>query len=77
MASGPVDASAAGILRCAGPGRPLVVHYDAALFTATVEPITVEDARLLPVWGDRVYRVILAARTPAAAGEWTLTMAAG
>ena len=77
MASGAVDAGEAGVLRCAGPRRPLVVRYDAAVFAATVEPSAVEDARLHAVWGDHVYRVVLAARTPTAEGEWALTMAAG
>ncbi len=77
MASGEVEASQEGTLRCAGPTRPLVVRYDPAVFSATVEPIAVEDARLKPVWGDRVYRVVLTARSPRAAGEWTLTMTAG
>jgi hypothetical protein len=74
MASGDVDTSQPGLLRCASPPRPLLVEYDAALFTPTVEPITITDERLLPVWGDRLYRVLLTARQPAAEGRWTLTM---
>ncbi|MGN6758084.1 MAG: heparinase II/III domain-containing protein [Thermomicrobiales bacterium] len=74
MASGDVDTSQPGLLRCAGPTRPLLVEYDAAQFTPTVEPITITDERLLPVWGERINRVLLTARQPTAEGRWTLTM---
>ncbi len=75
MTSGAVDASEPGMLRCATPTRPLAIRYDLDLFSPTVEPIAIDDARLRPIWGERVYRVILAARDPQARGRWTLTMA--
>jgi hypothetical protein len=42
-----------------------------------VEEIPIDDARLRPVWGERVYRTILTAAHPAAADRWELTLAAG
>ena len=79
MAAGAVDASQPGLLLCASPegGRPLAVRYDPQIFAATVEEITIEDARLRPVWGERIYRVILTALSPQAQGNWTLTVQAG
>lgn len=77
MARAAVDAGMPGVLRCTGTKRQLLVHYDAAQFEAAVERIAIADARLGPVWGEAVYRVILTARAPAPTGVWTLTMAAG
>lgn len=74
IASGAVDASQPGVLRCASPTRDLLVHYDARTFSPTVEEIDITDARLQPVWGERIYRVILAAREPQQQGAWTLTI---
>jgi hypothetical protein len=76
MASGPVDVSTAGELRCAAPGRSLLVSYPPETFGARVEEIPIEDARLKPVWGERVYRVILDVRAPVQEGSWRLTMRA-
>lgn len=74
IASGAVDASQPGVLRCASPTRDLLVQYDARAFSPTVEEVDITDARLLPVWGGRIYRVILAAREPQQQGAWTLTI---
>lgn len=76
MTSGPVDVAVAGVLRCASPTRPLDVRYDPQQFGASVETIEIDDARLKPVWGDRVYRVVLTAHWLGSTGRWTLTMAA-
>lgn len=76
MASGTVDVSREGVLRCAAPSRPLEVAYPADTFTAWVEEIAIDDARLRPVWGERVYRVALEAKAPAQRGSWRLTMRA-
>lgn len=74
MASGPVDCATDGVLRCAAPTRPLRVTYDAAALMARVEEIKIDDARLSPVWGERVYRVVLEARRLEARGRWRLEM---
>jgi hypothetical protein len=77
MLAGPVDASEPGTLRCATTTRPLLIHYDTETFTPRVEEVAITDARLHPVWGDRIFRVILTARHPAARGTWRFTMEAG
>jgi hypothetical protein len=77
MLAGPVDTSAPGVLRCITTTRPLLIRYDAETFTPTVQEIPITDARLLPVWGDRIFRVVLSARQPAAQGTWRLVMEAG
>ena len=77
MASGPVDAAEAGTLRCQSPTQPLLVSYPAETLTARVEEVRVEDSRLVPIWGNRIYRVIIEAKRPAREGGWTLTMRAG
>jgi hypothetical protein len=77
MSSGPVDTAAPGVLKCATPTRPLVVRYDPAALQPTVEEIAIADARLRPVWGERAFRIVLAATEPAAQGRWRLTIEAG
>jgi hypothetical protein len=77
MLAGPVDAGTPGTLHCATTTRPLIITWDADVFTPRVEEIAITDARLHPVWGDRIFRVILATRQPTAQGRWRLTMAAG
>jgi hypothetical protein len=76
LVAGPVDTTTPGVLRCAGTQRALAVHYDPAVFTATAETITIDDARLGGVWGELVGRVILAVRHPQTQGGWSLTMTA-
>ncbi|MGN6565172.1 MAG: heparinase II/III domain-containing protein, partial [Thermomicrobiales bacterium] len=76
LVAGPVDTTAPGVLRCAGAQRALAVHYDPDIFTATAETITIDDARLGGVWGERIGRIILAVRQPQAQGDWSLTMTA-
>ncbi|HEV2527228.1 MAG TPA: heparinase II/III family protein [Thermomicrobiales bacterium] len=60
-----------------GIGRPLLITWDAAVLAAEVEPVAIDDARLAPVWGDGIARVMLRAKHPAASGSWTVTMRAG
>lgn len=77
MTRGTVNTSVAGVLRCAGAPRPLLVHYAANTFDTTVERCPMTDERLEPVWGVTVYRVALTARTAAIAGQRTLSISAG
>ena len=39
-----------------------VLLYDAKIFVASVEEKVVDDGRLQPIWGDRLYRIVLTAR---------------
>lgn len=74
MARGVVDTATAGVLRCASPTRPLIIHYDPAVFAVVAEPITINDTRLRPVWGERITRIVLTAQHPERAGAWELVM---
>ena len=77
MAAGEVDTSRPGLLLCAGRRRPLAIRYDPQRFSPKVEPVAIDDARLGPVWGERVYRIVLEAQGAGARGRWTLEMAPG
>ena len=56
-------------LRADSANVSFVVRYDAARFDATTEEIPIADARLLPIWGSRIARVVLASRDKALSGE--------
>jgi hypothetical protein len=46
-----------------------VLLYDGKRFTASVEEKAVTDARLRPVWGDRLFRIVLTARQSSRSGS--------
>ena len=46
-----------------------VLLYDGKRFTASVEEQAVTDARLRPIWGDRLFRVVLTARESSVRGS--------
>jgi hypothetical protein len=48
--------------------------YDAAKLTITVEDITIEDARMGPVWGNRLSRILFRAANPPQQDTWTLSV---
>lgn len=60
--------SAPGVIDLGGLALLL---YDASRFTMQAESHETTDARLQPVWGDRVHRIRLRAKSPAAAGNFT------
>jgi hypothetical protein len=43
-------------------GAGHVLLYDGTRFTARVEEKAVTDSRLRPIWGDRLFRIVLTAR---------------
>ena len=51
------------------------MRYDATRFDATTEEIRIDDARLRPVWGDRLARVVLVSKDKSLRGEHHLTIA--
>ena len=61
-------------LREDGLNAAYVVRYDAARFDATTEEIPIADARLRPVWGTRLARVVLVAKDRTLRGEHRLTL---
>jgi hypothetical protein len=73
----PAEETAPGVLRIDLDGRLLEIRFDADQLTATREEITIEDARLAPVWGDAVWRTRLTAKNPQPTGEVQVTFARG
>jgi hypothetical protein len=80
-----VDVATPGRVALSRPGRvPVsaggeagqVLLYDGKRFTASVEEKAVTDARLRPIWGDRLYRVVLTARERSARGSHRLVVRA-
>ena len=61
-------------LRADSGGAAFVIRYDAARFDATTEEIPIADARLRPVWGSRLARVVLVSKDRALRGEHRLTI---
>jgi hypothetical protein len=54
-----------------GLGGRAVLRYDSSL-AVTVEDIKVEDARLTPIWGAKLRRILFTQTGVAAAGKWAL-----
>jgi len=50
----------------------LRIRYDADRLAGTSEPVAVEDKKLRNVWGDKLHRIILKAKSPAKEGTWKL-----
>jgi hypothetical protein len=61
-------------LRPDSGGAAFVLRYDAAHFDATTEEIPIADARLRPVWGSRLARVVLISKDRALRGEHRVTI---
>jgi hypothetical protein len=61
-------------VQVAQPGRLLLgavaVEFDPAVLQPAVEEIPIQDARLRDAWGDRLFRILLAAKAPSRQGEW-------
>ena len=62
------------------PGRIVLsgyeLLYDRKRFDATVEEQAVEDGRLQPIWGGRLFRIILTARARATTGAHRIVVRA-
>jgi Heparinase II/III-like protein len=51
-----------------GDAAGAVLLYDASRFTAVAEEKAIDDARLRPVWGERLHRIVLTSRSRAQRG---------
>jgi hypothetical protein len=72
-----VDVSHPGEVRLRSPEAAhdeFVLRYDPARFDAASEEIPITDARLLPIWGKRLARVVLVAKGRALQGEHHFTI---
>lgn len=72
-----VDISRAGVVKLSErailDGRVSAagqVEYDASVFSAAVETISLTDERMGGTWGEELYRVVLTAKHPAQTGTW-------
>jgi hypothetical protein len=65
-----------GSLASAGGELGHVLLYDAKVFGVSVEEKVVEDGRLQPIWGDRLYRIVLTAREPSVRGSHRIVVRA-
>ena len=74
MTWGNVDLSTPGIVRLAAKGQAAVLEYDARKFTASVETKELPDTRLSNVWGPKVYRVSLTAKTQKTKDSYVFTV---
>jgi len=52
----------------------VVIAFEGDKLEATYERIAVADARLLPIWGDHLFRILLKTRRAAAADKLTMTI---
>jgi hypothetical protein len=53
------DAKEPGKITLSDADKKVVITYDKSQLSAAVEDINVTDQRLLPVWGNRLYRITL------------------
>jgi hypothetical protein len=67
---GRVDLAKSGRASVSAGGEPgPALLYDAGRFTASLEEKIVTDPRLQPVWGERLFRIVLTARGRAVRGS--------
>lgn len=69
-----VDVATPGVVRLAANGRSYMIRYDAQQFRASAEGIPINDARLHPVWGDRITRIVLSGTATATHGEYRVVV---
>ncbi len=57
----------------AGPGeaagRPVELSYDETTLNAAIEPIEIEDGRLKAAWGEKLFRIVLTAKSLVPVGK--------
>lgn len=71
---GHVDPSRAGVVSVNVKGQCARLYYDRSWFTCEVETIELDDPRLTSVWGNKLYRITLMAKTLPASGRYAFTI---
>ncbi len=64
------DISVSGTIKLHSEKNHLNMSYNAKVFTASVETVTLTDPRLSRVWGDSVYRIHLTAKQLSKKGKY-------
>jgi Heparinase II/III-like protein len=54
------------------PGKRVRVAYNARALAPEVQEIRLDDARLRESWGDRLFRILLTAKTPPVKATWAV-----
>ena len=67
---GDVDISKKGVVSINVKGVKAQLRYDANIFEPAIETIELTDKRLSNVWGDKIYRLSLKAKTATKAGVY-------
>jgi len=57
-----------------GRKQTISLLYDAAKFSASIEPIAIEDSRLKSSWGEKIYRILLTSRERVSSSEYSITL---
>jgi hypothetical protein len=57
--------------RVSGRGE---IQYAVDRFTVAYEELPITDARMQPVWGGVVYRLVFTDRAPAREGQWNFSI---
>jgi len=66
------DCSKEGIISLSSASGNYEIVYDKNKFTASKEEIKISDARLKPVWGDKVFRLVLKAKDNKTADKYKI-----
>ncbi len=74
---GDVDISNKGIVNINVKGVKARLDYDADTFEPSIETVNISDPRLTKVWGDKVYRLSLKAKTMTKTGNYKYVITKG
>lgn len=59
---GEVNISKPGIINISTKGENVSIQYEAKKFNVEIENKPINDSRLLPCWGNMIYRIILTSK---------------
>ena len=61
-----------GVLELENKGIKAFLKYNPGKVTLDIETIDLEDEWLKPVWGDRIYRILLRSKNPPLNDKWNI-----